>query len=982
MNLCVIACNQTTHCLYLEKQQLLQQFLLILILLFWAETGFSQDPSSISITTENGLPSNAVYDIYQDKLGFIWIASDAGLSRYDGFEFITYTNDEQSSRSGSNIREDKYGRIWYQNFDGFLFYVENGRLKSMPNHQPTGYFPTGIIKDKLFAIEKGGVGIYDLRTFRRLSHIPTPYIINTEQTESHYYAISIPYYRIDYNGKTQKIKALPHLKMHEHPSLMRRGKHHKWMIARQNNQKTCYQLTNKGIISAFPVKQDAFIQSLSYTPNSIWMCTPKGVYRYSEEHPGTYTHYFADKNISCVMQDREGNYWICTQNDGIIFTPDIDRKLLFPDLKPHKISIVGNDVFLGSSDDCIYKLDFDHQTSTLLHSGKSNHTIDQIHYDPVNKYLLFSSDIFYVVQESGKVLFSLIMAAKDYTSLDKGYIAIAASGSCTIYRLMNNPDNYWHQPYLANARKINGNYYWNLIEDVRAKSVVYIPTEHRMYFATNIGLFEATRYHKKPVLFKGKNLYCSKLYKHKGYIYALTSSGKIVYFDRKNNVQSLTGKPDFTNELIQRMELINGKLLLCSQSWIYVYDLNNQHALLGKISTHSQEISALSWWKDQLVIVTKKGILLQPVSRVSNPQCPPKFVINTFNVNQQLLSGNRMLELSHDQNNVEINYSILSFSNNGNVPLYYRINQKGWELASDKTRTLKLASLSPDNYTVSFKLAGNSQVHNIRFVIHPAWYATTWFLTLSIALGFCIVFFYFRRRIRSLQKRNALLSQKVELEESLTRSMLTSIKSQMNPHFFYNALNTIQSFIFTDDKKNASTYLTKFSKLTRMILEMSDKETVRLAEEIEALTLYLDIEKVRFDTDFEFAIEVDMEIDPDLINIPSMIIQPYVENAVKHGLLHKKGSKQLTIHLSRSAIHLVIQIDDNGIGRERANELNQRKADNHQSFATAANQKRLELLNIGRNTSVAVQYIDKPSGEGTTVIIRIPVEPESNSKDH
>ena len=208
--------------------------------------------------------------------------------------------------------------------------------------------------------------------------------------------------------------------------------------------------------------------------------------------------------------------------------------------------------------------------------------------------------------------------------------------------------------------------------------------------------------------------------------------------------------------------------------------------------------------------------------------------------------------------------------------------------------------------------------------------------------------------------------------------MLTSIKSQMNPHFFYNALNTIQSFIFTDDKKNASIYLSKFSKLTRMILEMSDKETVRLAEEINALTLYLDIEKVRFDTDFEFTIEVDNELDIDLINIPSMIIQPYVENAVKHGLLHKKGAKQLTIHLSRNATHLMIQIDDNGIGRARANELNQRKTDRHQSFATAANQKRLELLNSGRNTSVVIQYIDKPNGGGTTVIISIPIVIGSN----
>jgi ligand-binding sensor domain-containing protein/signal transduction histidine kinase len=962
----------------LEKLSLLRQFLLILILIFCLNNGYSQDPYSISITTENGLPSNAVYDIYQDKKGFIWIASDAGLSRYDGFEFITYTNDDQSSRSGSNIREDKYGRIWYQNFDGFLFYVENGKLKSMYSHHPVGYYPIGIIKDKLFAIDKRGVVIYDLKTFRKLSSIKTDYIVSSEQTESHYYALSSPYYKIDYSGKSTKIKAPVNMPVYEMPGLLRKGKHHKWLISRSNHEKMCFQLTDKGIKPAFPLKLDAFIQSLSYTPSSLWLCTPKGVYRYSEDHPEKSTHYFPTKNVSCVMQDREGNYWICTQNDGIVFTPDIDRKLLFPDLKPHKISIAGNNVFLGSSDDRIYKLDLKQQKWSLLFNGGTNHMVDQILYDASTQHVFFTSDVFSGIQTSGKKLFSLIMAAKDYRFLDRDYIAIAASGSCSIYEINNNPNSYWNAAYHSNKQWINGMFYWNLIEGVRAKSVEYLPKEHRLYFATNIGLFETDGHTNKPILNKGKNIYCVKLARHNHQIYALTSSGKIIRFDKRNKVISLSDTLQLSTELIQRMEVMNGKLLLSSQSCIYVYDLNNQLALLAKFHTHSQEITALSWWKEQLVIVTKKGVILQPLSKSTNNQSKPRFVLNALKANQRLLSTIKSNELSHYQNNIEINYSILSFSNDGNVPLYYNINHQGWELASDNTRTLKLAALSPDNYTISFKLGTNSQLQSVQFVIHPAWYATSWFLTVSIAVGFFIFFFYFRGRIRSLQKRNALLSQKVELEENLTRSMLTSIKSQMNPHFFYNALNTIQSFIFTDDKKNASIYLSKFSKLTRMILEMSDKETVRLAEEINALTLYLDIEKVRFDTDFEFSIEVDNELDIDLINIPSMIIQPYVENAVKHGLLHKKGAKQLTIHLYRNPTHLMIQIDDNGIGRARANELNQRKTDRHQSFATAANQKRLELLNSGRNTSVVIQYIDKPEGSGTTVIISIPIVFGSN----
>jgi LytS/YehU family sensor histidine kinase len=308
--------------------------------------------------------------------------------------------------------------------------------------------------------------------------------------------------------------------------------------------------------------------------------------------------------------------------------------------------------------------------------------------------------------------------------------------------------------------------------------------------------------------------------------------------------------------------------------------------------------------------------------------------------------------------------------------LQYRINNGNWEQTATSSRSLKLASLSPGDYTILFKLENNPHFHAVTFSISKPWYTTWWFVTGSLVLILGSAFYYFRWRIRALQHRNKLLSEKIELEESLTQSMLTSIKSQMNPHFFYNALNTIQFFIFTNDRQNASIYLSKFSKLTRMILEMSDKEQVMLREEINALTLYLDIEKVRFDGDFDYTITIDGKIDTDLIRIPSMIIQPYIENAIKHGLLHKKGQKTLQIAICCTQAGLEITIDDNGIGREMANELNKKKNEHHRPFATSANQKRLELLNKGRHTAVGIKYIDKTKdgrSEGTTVTITIPL---------
>lgn len=223
-----------------------------------------------------------------------------------------------------------------------------------------------------------------------------------------------------------------------------------------------------------------------------------------------------------------------------------------------------------------------------------------------------------------------------------------------------------------------------------------------------------------------------------------------------------------------------------------------------------------------------------------------------------------------------------------------------------------------------------------------------------------------------------LFREKIELEKTLSKSMLASIKSQMNPHFFYNALNTIQAYIFTNDKFKANAYLSKFSKLTRMILEMSEKETISLDEEITALRLYIDLEKMRFTDSFSYEIIVQNIIDYNRISLPPMLIQPFVENAIKHGLLPKEDDKKLLITFYLSDQKLVVEINDNGIGRKKAEELKQKQNEKHQSFSTKANEKRLELLNKGNINKIGLQYIDKINPEtneslGTTVLLYIPL---------
>ena len=230
-----------------------------------------------------------------------------------------------------------------------------------------------------------------------------------------------------------------------------------------------------------------------------------------------------------------------------------------------------------------------------------------------------------------------------------------------------------------------------------------------------------------------------------------------------------------------------------------------------------------------------------------------------------------------------------------------------------------------------------------------------------------------------IKQQNTQLIQKIVQDKALNQSILTSIKAQMNPHFIFNALNTIQSYIYGSDKNKAAHYLGKFSELVRTILENSSKDNISLLDELKFLTLYLELEKMRFENSIEITVNMEaIDAIADDMMIPSMIIQPYIENAFKHGLLHKKSDRQLSIYfdLKEKEKILICVIEDNGVGRTISAVYKTAGKNPHPSFATSATQKRLELLNEGRTNAIAVSIEDKQTTDGiasgTKVTIEIP----------
>lgn len=242
-----------------------------------------------------------------------------------------------------------------------------------------------------------------------------------------------------------------------------------------------------------------------------------------------------------------------------------------------------------------------------------------------------------------------------------------------------------------------------------------------------------------------------------------------------------------------------------------------------------------------------------------------------------------------------------------------------------------------------------------------------------------IAYFSFTRF--KAKKANELLQNQLEeaqrriiIEQKATESELKALKSQMNPHFMFNALNSIQEQFMFGDKNLANEQMGNFTYLTRQILTISGKKKINLSTEIEILNKYLELEKMRFADGFQYEIKLSDSIDEDYHLIPPMLIQPFVENSIKHGLLHKIGDKKLSVDfdLDPKEENLICVVIDNGVGRKKAAEIKSRQIQQHESFSTSATEERLRLLNDNLQKEDLIIYYDLPEG-GTKVKITIPL---------
>jgi sensor histidine kinase YesM len=302
---------------------------------------------------------------------------------------------------------------------------------------------------------------------------------------------------------------------------------------------------------------------------------------------------------------------------------------------------------------------------------------------------------------------------------------------------------------------------------------------------------------------------------------------------------------------------------------------------------------------------------------------------------------------------------------------------KNWQ--NTNSNRVEFNALQSGNYTFQIRAVtsnGVSTVLSRDFEIKEAFFYKTWFQLIIMFLISIVMFIVFRWRINRINKRHYLEKKQIEtqrekerIERKLAELQERALRNQMNPHFVFNALNTIKGFYAENDVARAGNYLQKFSKLLRVMLTV-DEGTIKLENELELISLYCELMQIRHDYHFNYQIEVEKDSETSELLIPAMLVQPFVENAIIHGLVPKKESGTVSISVEEHAENLRLIIEDNGVGRSiKSNAA-------HVSKATEITKERLMLLDKLNKTKAQINIVDlkennKPTG--TKVIIEIPI---------
>lgn len=945
---------------------------------------YGQTPYLRNLSFEEGLPDLQVYDLHTDPSGYLYLACESGLFRYNGNRF-TALPFAASSSAVSYIRSDEAGRLWCRDFSNKLYVLLHNQLETYQpvadrlGDEPLTHYE--ISGDMLYFSSESSLYRHNMADSSTLAlwqlDSKTEGILQYFVLFQGKIALVTSFGLVVTNGTGQTLANWP-ITVPKLPELILYGPHIIFSSRGVNEGKQWLLDTASLVLSrGASLPEGIHGNYLREANKTLFWCTNDGLYRH-DERGGVFRWLLPGKRVSDIVHDRFGNSWISTLDHGLFQMPYVDLHWLHKspgDVRIISLSAAGpQELLAGSNVGVLYRLHVDtgltHQFDTRI-----NNEVQFLKRHPKTGHIFFSEGIW----DGQNKLLSQAYFGKSLIINNRGqYVFATAQGA-----IVANPD-FETLPDMAGSRipLTSETQQAVLLRRQRARSLAYDSLLEHYYVCYSDGLVRYDRVgNPTPLLYEGQQIQALQMHRkdtHRWWI--ATQNQGVLEFNGERIVKQYGTDAGLHTSMVKKIVGDGQHTWLLTEEGLYYFHGSQQRFINYRqfLSLSRKIIFDLEALGPYLIMATSEGILRMPLSPPAEVSPPRLVILGVHSATKHHYAS--PYNLAYRDRDIRIVFEGLDFNNEGRVQAHYRLSEEHeWQALPLGVQELNLVSLPVGVTRVELRLSASDRYSEIKRlelqILSPIW-MRWWFWLFTISLLTALI-------IKMSSYLHGRKTAAMLLSEQLARSQLTAMKAQMNPHFLYNVLNSIQGLIYADKKHEATEYLGKFSDLMRLSLNFSDVQWHELGEELNALRLYLELEAGRFGNEFSYSIRVQDELRSKNLQLPTMLIQPFVENALKHGLMHKAGSKALLINMSWLADDqaLEIVIDDNGIGRKQATEIQSKRPQNHKSFATRNVASRLDLFNKFRKRPIRVFTTDKYNRHqialGTTVTIQIPVEPET-----
>lgn len=966
---------------------------------FIPHTGYSQFQQFRHYNVSDGLPSSDVYDMMQDASGYLWFTTDMGVSRFDGYEFRNFGAEHGlPDHSIFKTQQDKKGRIWFTSFSGRLSYYENNRIHTLPCNDTLEKLVKNSIMTSLYIDEGDTIWAGTTRNFaikinpgwksKQVTRISFPkqegylcqldgkgYIFGNGDCAGNELTF--------YQRPGQKINTLSLFSgetgFHGIRYAVKQLRNGNFIITANTKIICC---NAQGILSE-KMMGSIGICTLEEKDGKILTGTHVGVIGWAGPSFTGETRFpnFDQKVITAVFRDIENSLWVCTEGNGVYCIAHEDFMYYTPadglsESKITAVAISGNKLVTGHLDGTIRIL-----------CGKSiqpvipeNRTI----YPgmPIQVSAMVGLNESEVLVSANNGSYSVNTDAASAKALDfiiSKKLILSGDGNIWALRYSQFLKYDRHMQKVKTGIPLTG-FTDNMYED--RSGVLWICSMNGLWTYTDSGglQFRGT---ENPLL---ASRIVAIQEDDAGNLW-FVSRGNGVIIKKQNTYYQITKKNGLAGNMCRSIFIDSGNVAWVGTnnglSRISFSFENDFHYTIKTFCSENglltNEVSNIFRLQQKLWVVHTNGIsVFDPASLEKPVRPPPVYIVNTIvNADTVTAGTNRF---SHDQNYFNISFIGLSYINPGKISYRYKMEGVDSSWIYTKYTSVKYQTLPPRHYRFLVEAKNNgdnwSEVPaSFSFEILPAWWQSWVFKVGVLVFGLCIILLVFKLRINHIRKRE---EQKTKLQNRIATFELNALRAQMNPHFVFNAINSVQYFITNNDPDSSQEYLSKFAKLIRYVVDNSRLTFIPIKKEIEALTLYLDLEALRFGTRFRYTIRIHPNVDLEYTQIPSMLIQPYVENAIWHGIMHKKGNGTIDVSLQMKGEILYCIIEDDGIGRQKSLELKKnREPESRPSVGMSNTRDRLEIINQVNNSNMHIELTDlfTEGGEacGTRVEIHIPI---------